>query len=98
MAGPRSNPFFHPQTEAPLLVKPYLPLMTNSELHAVMTGGFATIAGAVLAAYVSFGINAANLLTASVMSAPAALAFSKLFYPETEESNTKADDIDLDKG
>ena len=86
------------QTEAPLVIKNYLPLMTKSELHAVMTGGFATIAGAVLAAYVSFGINAANLLTASVMSAPAALAFSKLFYPETEESNTKADDIDLDKG
>ena len=45
-----------------------------------------------------FGINAANLLTASVMSAPAALAFSKLFYPETEESNTKADDINMERG
>jgi len=50
-----------------------------------MTGGFATIAGTVLAAYISFGIDAAQLISASVMAAPAALAFSKLFYPETEK-------------
>lgn len=69
------------QTEAPLMIKPYLPMMTNSELHAVMTGGFATIAGSVLAAYISFGISASHLLSASVMSAPAALAMAKLIYP-----------------
>lgn len=69
------------QTEAPLLIKPYMPTMTLSELHAVMTGGFATIAGSVLAAYIGFGIDASNLLAASVMSAPAALAYSKLFFP-----------------
>ncbi|XP_065565519.1 sodium/nucleoside cotransporter 1-like isoform X2 [Artemia franciscana] len=86
------------QTEAPLLIKPYIGLMTKSELHAVMTGGFATIAGSVLAAYISFGIDASNLIAASVMAAPAALAFSKLFYPETEESKTKSDDIVLEKG
>ena len=55
--------------------------MTPSELHAVMTGGFATIAGSVLAAYIGFGVDPAHLLSASVMSAPAALAYAKLFYP-----------------
>ena len=69
------------QTEAPLMIKPYLPTMTPSELHAVMTGGFATIAGSILAAYISFGVEPSHLLSASVMSAPAALACSKLFYP-----------------
>ncbi|XP_009934761.2 solute carrier family 28 member 3 [Opisthocomus hoazin] len=73
------------QTESPLLVRPYLPYITKSELHAVMTAGFSTIAGSVLGAYISFGVSAAHLLTASVMSAPAALATSKLFWPETEE-------------
>merc|ERR1719234_1150107 len=63
------------QTEAPLLIKPYLAKMTKSEIHAVMTGGFATIAGSVLAAYISFGIDASHLLSASVMSAPAACIF-----------------------
>ncbi len=53
-----------------------------------MTGGFATIAGTVLAAYISFGIDAAQLISASVMAAPVALAYSKLFYPETEKSKT----------
>ena len=76
------------QTEAPLLIKPYVGSMTMSELHAVMTGGFATIAGGVLAAYVSFGVPAQHLIAASVMSAPAALAMSKLLYPETEKSPT----------
>jgi CNT family concentrative nucleoside transporter len=76
------------QTEAPLLIKPYVSAMTLSELHAVMTGGFATIAGGVLAAYVSFGVPAEHLIAASVMSAPAALAISKLMFPETEESAT----------
>jgi len=77
------------QTEAPLLIKPYIGSMTLSELHAVMTGGFATIAGGVLAAYVSFGVPAEHLIAASVMSAPAALAISKLMFPETEESVTQ---------
>ena len=76
-------------TEAPLTIKPYLAKLTQSELHSVMTGGFATIAGGVMAAYISFGIPAEHLLSASVMSAPAALAVSKLFYPETERSQTK---------
>ena len=76
------------QTEAPLVVKPYIGRMTQSELFAVMTGGFATVAGGVLALYVSFlqgvpGI-AGHLVTASLMAAPCALAVSKLIYPETE--------------
>ena len=63
--------------------------MTNSELHAVMTGGLATLAGSLTAVYISFGVSASHLLSASVMSAPAALAMSKLMYPETEESEFK---------
>lgn len=83
------------QTEAPLLIKPYVATMTQSELHAVMTGGFATIAGGVMAAYVSFGVPAEHLIAASVMSAPAALAISKLLYPETEKSVT-AGTVDIE--
>lgn len=82
-----ANIFVGP-TESPLLIKPYLATMTLSELHAVMTGGFATIAGGVMAAYISFGVPAQHLIAASVMSAPAALAISKLLYPETEKSLT----------
>jgi len=74
---------FMGQTEAPLVVRPYLPGMTRSELLALMTGGMATIAGGVLAAYVSFGISAGHLLTASVMSAPAALMIAKIMLPAT---------------
>lgn len=76
------------QTEAPLVVKPYVETMTLSELHAVMVGGFATIAGGVLAAYVGFGMDAGHLVAASFMSAPAALVTAKMFYPETQESLT----------
>lgn len=79
------------QTEAPLLIKPFVDSLTMSELHAVMTGGFATIAGGVMAAYISFGVPAEHLIAASVMSAPAALAISKIFYPETEKSVTAGD-------
>ena len=79
---------FMGQTEAPLVIKPYLTTMTRSELMALMVGGMATIAGGVLAAYVSFGISAGHLLTASVMSAPAALMMAKILLPETEVSET----------
>ena len=79
---------FMGQTEAPLVIKPYLARMTRSELLCLMVGGMATIAGGVLAAYVSFGISAGHLLTASVISAPAALMMSKILIPETEESET----------
>eukprot|EP00058_Branchiostoma_floridae_P022180 XP_002607670.1 hypothetical protein BRAFLDRAFT_123273 [Branchiostoma floridae] len=86
------------QTDAPLLIRPLIKNMTKSELHAVMTGGFATIAGSVLGAYIAFGVPPTHLLTASVMSAPAALAVSKLFYPETEETMRLDDNVELGKG
>jgi CNT family concentrative nucleoside transporter len=81
---------FMGQTEAPLVIKPYLPRMTRSELMAMMVGGMATIAGGVLAAYVSFNISAGHLLTASVMNAFAALLMAKILMPETEVSETAA--------
>jgi concentrative nucleoside transporter, CNT family len=81
---------FMGQTEAPLVIRPYLPTMTRSEILALMTGGMATIAGGVLAAYVAFGISAGHLLTASVMSAPAALLIAKVMLPEMEKSETAA--------
>ncbi|XP_064648425.1 solute carrier family 28 member 3-like isoform X2 [Lineus longissimus] len=81
------------QSEAPLLIRPLIQNMTRSEIHAVMTGGFATIAGSVLGAFIFFGAPANHLLSASVMSAPAALAMAKLFYPETEKSRTTAKDV-----
>lgn len=81
------------QTEAPLVVKPYVSEMTMSELMAVMTGGMATIAGGVMAAYVGILKDylpniAGHLLAASVMSAPAALVMAKIIIPETEEPKT----------
>lgn len=81
---------FVSQTEAPLLIRPYLADMTLSEVHVVMTGGYATIAGSLLGAYISFGIDAASLIAASVMAAPCALALSKLVYPEVEESKFRS--------
>ena len=83
------------QTEAPLMVRPFIQHMTKSELMAVMTGGFATVAGGVLAIYVMWladipGI-AGHLLAASVMSAPGALVVAKIIYPETESSETMGD-------
>ncbi|KAG1944853.1 sodium/nucleoside cotransporter 1 isoform X1 [Pimephales promelas] len=87
------------QTEAPLLIRPYLKDMTKSEIHAVMTGGFATIAGSVMGAFISFGIDASSLISASVMAAPCALAISKLSYPETEKSKFKSkSQIKVDTG
>ncbi|MEZ6059430.1 MAG: NupC/NupG family nucleoside CNT transporter [Planctomycetaceae bacterium] len=76
------------QTEAPLVIRPYIAGMTMSELNVVMVGGFATIAGGVFAAYIGMGIDAGHLLTASVISAPAALMIAKIMQPETEESAT----------
>jgi CNT family concentrative nucleoside transporter len=85
---------FMGQTEAPLLIKPYLPRMTRSELQCMMIGGMATIAGGVAAVYAKMGADAGHpevaghLLTASVMNAPAALLISKIMMPETELSET----------
>jgi CNT family concentrative nucleoside transporter len=76
------------QTEAPLLVKPFLKDMTMSELHAIMVGGFATIAGGVFALYVGFGVDAGHLMVGSVMAVPAGLVCTKMLWPETEQSQT----------
>ena len=81
------------QTEAPIIVRPFIKDMSNSELMAIMTGGFATTAGSVLALYVLWlekipGI-AGHMLAASIMSAPAALAIAKIIYPETEKSRPR---------
>jgi len=81
------------QTEAPLVIKPFVEKMTRSELFCVMSGGMATVAGGVLAAYVGLLRDripdiAGHLLTASVLSAPAALLFAKILIPETEVSET----------
>ena len=81
------------QTEAPLLVKPFVDRMTRSELMAVMTGGFATVAGGVMAAYAGMLVGffpdiAGHLMAASVMSAPAALVVAKLMVPEEEQAAT----------
>ncbi|MGB1451420.1 MAG: NupC/NupG family nucleoside CNT transporter, partial [Marinirhabdus sp.] len=93
------------QTEAPLVVKPYLERMTKSEMLCLMVGGMATIAGGVLAAFITFlggdsdaekVIFAKHLLTASVMSAPAAILVAKMLYPETEKVNRQLD-ISRDK-
>jgi CNT family concentrative nucleoside transporter len=77
------------QSEAPLLVRPYIATMTHSELMAIMTAGMATIAGSVMAAYIGMGIPASHLLAASIMGAPAGLVMAKLLVPETEEPLTK---------
>ena len=76
-------------TEAPLLVRPYIEAMTRSELMAMLTGGMATIAGSVMAAYVGLGIDAGHLLAASIMSAPASLVVAKIMIPEQGVSLTK---------
>jgi CNT family concentrative nucleoside transporter len=87
---------FMGQTEAPLVIKPYVPRMTRSELLCMMTGGMATIAGGVAAVYSKMGMDAGHadmpghLLTASVLSAPAALLIAKVMLPETEISETAA--------
>ena len=87
------------QTEAPLVIRPYVNQMTLSELNVVMVGGFATIAGGVLAAYVGLGVDPGHLITASVISAPAALMVAKIMQPETETPKSQfADDVTLAKG
>jgi len=88
------------QTEAPLLIKAYLEKMTKSEMLLVMIGGMATVAGAVLAAYIGFLggddpalrlVYAKHLLAASVMAAPGAIVISKILYPQTEEINSEVE-------
>ena len=82
---------FMGQTEAPLIVKPYVPLMTQSELLAMMVGGMATIAGGVMAVYIALGADPVAILTTSVMAAPCGLYLSKILYPELGEPVTRGE-------
>ena len=76
---------FVSQTEAPMVIKPFIGKMTNSELFAVMVGGMATVAGSVLAGYVALGVEMKYLLAASFMAAPGGFLMAKLLLPETQE-------------
>lgn len=79
---------FMGQTEAPLIVKPYVPSMTNSELFALMTSGMAHISGAMMVVYISYGADAAAVLTTCIMACPCSLYLSKLFMPEISVPET----------
>ncbi len=79
---------FMGQTEAPLVIRPYLESMTRSELHAVMVSGMATVSGGMLAAYVALGVDSQFLLAASLVNAPAALMMAKIIVPETATPET----------
>jgi CNT family concentrative nucleoside transporter len=82
---------FMGQTEAPIIVKPYVPTMTQSELLALMVGGLATISGGVMAVYIALGADPVAILTTSVMAAPCGLYLSKIMLPETEEPETRGE-------
>lgn len=77
------------QVEAPLVVRPYLASMTQSELMAIMMAGFATVAGGVMAAYVKMGVSAGHLVTASVIAAPASIVIAKIMQPEVDQPLTR---------
>ncbi len=83
------------QTEAPMVVRPYIATMTQSELFAVMSGGLASVAGSVLAGYASMGVPLEYLIAASFMAAPGGLLFAKLMVPETEKPRDTVDAMSL---
>lgn len=83
------------QTEAPLVVRPYIATMTTSELFAIMCGGLASVAGSVLAGYAQMGVPMEYLIAASFMAAPGGLLFAKLMVPETEDVKDRVDATDL---
>ncbi|WP_386694579.1 NupC/NupG family nucleoside CNT transporter [Lonepinella sp. MS14435] len=85
------------QTEAPLIVRPYISKMTNSELFAIMCGGLASIAGSVLAGYAGMGVPLPYLISASFMAAPAGLLFAKILYPQTEQFDDDMSHVVLEK-
>ncbi|QIM63458.1 nucleoside transporter NupC [Pasteurellaceae bacterium Orientalotternb1] len=84
------------QTEAPLLVKPYIKSMTNSELFAVMCGGLASVAGAVMIGYAGMGVPLPYLIAASFMAAPGGLLFAKILHPQTEPFKDELSEEDMD--
>jgi len=86
------------QTEAPLVVRPYIAKMTQSELFAIMVGGLASVAGSIMAGYAGLGIDLKYLIAASFMAAPGGLLMAKIIYPETEPEKILQDSIDFDEG
>ena len=84
------------QTEAPLIVRPYIATMTQSELFAIMCGGLASVAGSVMIGYAQMGVQLPYLIAASFMAAPGGLLFAKILFPQTEKTNDelKANDVD----
>ena len=84
------------QTEAPLVVKPFIATMTQSELFAVMVGGLASVAGSALAGYALIGVPVEYLIAACFMSAPGGLLFAKLLMPETEDASLDLPDVEDD--
>ncbi|HXZ81191.1 MAG TPA: nucleoside transporter C-terminal domain-containing protein [Terriglobales bacterium] len=79
---------FMGQTEAPLTIRPFLPVMTRSELMTIMTAGMAHVSGGIMAAYIAFGIKAEHLLSAVIMTAPGTILMAKMLVPETEQPVT----------
>ncbi len=84
------------QTEAPLVVRPFIPHMTSSELFAVMVGGLASIAGSVMAGYAGMGVELKYLLAASFMAAPGGLLMAKIMMPETQKANDELDEVNAE--
>jgi len=86
------------QTEAPLVVRPYIAKMTQSELFAIMVGGLASVAGSIMAGYAGLGIDLKYLIAASFMAAPGGLLMAKIICPETEPEKIIQDSVDFDEG
>jgi len=85
------------QTEAPLVIRPYIAKMSQSELFAIMVGGLASVAGSILAGYAGLGVKLEYLIAASFMAAPGCLLMAKLLMPEMEEINNDYSDVEVDK-
>ncbi|MCJ8293973.1 MAG: NupC/NupG family nucleoside CNT transporter [Colwellia sp.] len=85
------------QTEAPLVIRPYIAKMTQSELFAIMVGGLASVAGSILAGYAGLGIELKYLIAASFMAAPGGLLMAKIIYPETEHDKIVQEPVDYDE-
>ena len=85
------------QTEAPLIIRPYIATMSQSELFAIMVGGLASVAGSILAGYAGLGVKLEYLIAASFMAAPGGLLMAKLLMPETETINHDYSEVEIDK-
>ncbi|XP_076254289.1 putative transporter YutK [Rhynchophorus ferrugineus] len=82
-------------SEGPMMLRPYLKYLTDSEIHSMLLAGFASVSGSTFAAYITYGARPEDLVTASIMSAPSALCFSKILYPEVQEVRIKKKDVHM---